>query len=191
MSIDSARVVCTGCSYETRELYRPVVLRYQTTPGSHVETVPAKGWCYDCAEYLYIENMHPAALRAQLDNAERSRQAVRRRQNELNGGFLSRFQNRSERQQLQYQLEEVDKQITKLTALLDIARGRTSNPRCLKCWSDHTALITFDLNRGIADDFQHECGGHLQIVHDQSGPRFHFRLTTYILTGEGELVREV
>jgi hypothetical protein len=134
--------------------------------------------------------MHPAALRAQLDNAERSRQAVRHREAELNGGFLSRFQNRSERQQLQYQREDVDKEITELTALLDIAQGRTANARCLKCWSDNTAPITFDQNGGIAHDFKHECGGHLQIVHDQSGPRFHFRLTTYILTGEGELVRE-
>jgi hypothetical protein len=31
----------------------------------------------------------------------------------------------------------------------------------------------------------------LRIIHDHSGPRFHFRMTTYVLNEEGELLAEV
>jgi hypothetical protein len=30
----------------------------------------------------------------------------------------------------------------------------------------------------------------LRIIHDHSGPRFHFRRTTYVLNEEGELLAE-
>lgn len=190
MSIDSAGIVCTGCDYETREVYRPIQIRYQTTNGRTVETGRAKGWCYDCASYSDIERMNQGKLHNDLVSKESERLEARHRQDELNRGLLSNFRHRSEKRQLQYQLEWLDKEIDELGGLLEIAKGRKSKARCLKCWSDRTAPLTFDSESNIAHDFQHECGGNLQIIHDHSGPRFNFRVSTYVLNQEGELLGE-
>jgi len=189
MSIDSARIVCTGCGYETIEVFRPIRIRYQTTNGRTIETDRAKGWCYDCARYSDIEErMNQGALHDELVSKERQRIKARHRQDELNRGFLSDFRHRSEKRQLQYQLEWLRKEIAEINGWLEIAKNRKSKARCLKCWSDRTAPLTFDSESNIAHDFQHECGGNLKIIHDHSGPRFSFRLSTYVLNEEGELL---
>ena len=190
MSIDSARIVCTGCDYETREVYRPIRIRYQTMNGRTVETARAKGWCYDCASYSDIEKMNQGELHDELVSKERERLEAHHHQNELSRGLLSNFWHRSEKKQLLHQLEWLDKEISELSGLLEIAKSRKSNVRCLKCESDKTAPLTFDSESNIAYDFKHECGGNLQIIHDHSGPRFNFRVSTYILNEEGELLGE-
>lgn len=190
MSIDSARIVCTGCDYETREIYRPIRIRYQTKSGKIVETGRAKGWCYDCASYSDIERMNQGELHDELVLKDRERLEARHRQDELNRGLLSSFWHRSEKRQFQYQLECLDKEIVELSELLEIAKNRKSKARCLKCWSDRTAPLTFDSESNIAHDFQHHCGGNLQIIQDHSGPRFNFRVSTYVLNEEGEFLGE-
>ncbi|WP_153304344.1 hypothetical protein [Desulfosudis oleivorans] len=190
MSIDSARIVCTGCDYETYEVYRPIRIRYQTTNGRAIETGCAKGWCYDCASYSDIERMNQGELHDELVSKERERLEARHHQDELNCGFLSNFRHRSEKRQLQYQLECLNEEIAELGGLLEIAKSRKPKARCLKCWSDRTALLTFDSESNIAYDFKHECGGNLQIIHDHSGPRINFRVSTYILNEEGEFLGE-
>jgi len=188
MSIDSARIVCTVCDYETSEVYHPIRIRYQTTNGMTIETGRAKGWCYGCASYSDIERMNQGALHDELVSKERERLEARHRQDDLNRGFLSDFRHRSEKRQLQYQLECLNEEIAKLGGLLEIAKNRKSKARCLKCWSDRTAPLTFDSETSIAYDFQHECGGFLKIIHDHSGPRFNFRVSTYVLNEEGVLL---
>ncbi len=190
MSIDSARIVCTGCNYETRELYQPILIRYQTTNGKSIKTGRTKGWCYDCASYSNIERMNQGELSDKLVSKELELLEARHRQDELNRGFFSKFRHRSEKNKLQYQLEYLDKEIIELVELLKIAKSRKSKARCLKCWSDRTAPVTFGSEDNIAHDFEHECGGHLQIIHDHSGPRFNFSATTYVLNEEGELIGE-
>jgi len=188
MSIDSAMIVCTGCDYETREVYRPIRIRYQTTNGRIIETGRAKGWCYDCASYSDIERMNQGELHDELVSKERERLDAHHLQGELNRGFLSNFRHRSEQGQLQYQLECLDEEIAELGGLLEIAKSRKSKARCLKCWSERTVPLTFDSESNIAYDFQHECGGNLKIIHDHSGPRYNFRVSTYVLNEEGELI---
>lgn len=190
MSIDSARIVCTGCDYETRELYRPIRIRYQTASGKNIETGRAKGWCYDCASYSDIEGLHQREFGDNLISKERERFEARNRQDELSHGFFPNFRHRSEKKQLQFQLEHLDKEITELGGLIEIAKRRKSKARCLKCWSDRTTPLTFSSEDNVAHDFQHGCGGNLQIIHDHSGPRFHFRVSTYILNEEGEFLGE-
>lgn len=129
MSIDSARIVCTGCDYETREVYRPIRIRYQTTTGRTVETGRAKGWCYDCASYSDIERMNQGELHDELVSKERERLDARHLQDELNRGFLSNFRHRSEKRQLQDQLEWLDKEIADLGVLLEIAKNRKLKAR--------------------------------------------------------------
>lgn len=188
MSIDSARIVCTGCDYETRELYMPIRIRYQTASGKNIETGRAKGWCYDCAGYSNIERMNQKEFDDKLVSKERERFEACNRQNELSRGFFSNFRQRAEKRQLQFQIERLDKEITELGGLIEIARRRKSKARCLKCWSDRTAPLTFSSEDNVAHDFQHECGGNLQVIYDHSGPRFHFRVSTYILNEEGEFI---
>ena len=190
MSIDSARIVCTGCDYETREMYRPFRVRYQTSSGEIVETGRFKGWCYDCAGYSDIEKMNRSKLHDELDSKERRRLEARRRQRELHRGLFAKFRHRSEKRRLESKIQWLDKDIAELSALLEIAKRRKSNARCLTCWSERTAPVTFDPETNIAYDFTHECGGHLQIIHDQSGPRFYFRMVTFVLNEEGEFLRE-
>jgi len=190
MSFDSARIVCTGCDYETLEVYRPIRIRYRTTKGRIIETGCAKGWCYDCASYSDIERMNQGALNEELLSKERERLKARHRQDKLNRSFLSNFQLQLEKRQLLYHLERLDEQIAELKRLLEIAQSRKSKARCLKCWSDRTAPLTFDPENNIAYGFQHECGGNLKIIHDHSGPRFIFRVSLYILNEEGELLGE-
>lgn len=188
MSMPTAQIVCTGCDYEASELYRPVRICYQTASGKIVETVRTKGWCYGCAGYSDIEDMNQERFSSQLVEKEQERLEVRNRQEQLNHGFLSGFRHRSKREQLQFQLEYLDEEITKLGELIDIAKRRVSKARCLKCWSDRTVPLTFSSEEQIAYDFQHDCGGNLQKIDDPMGIRFHFRLAIYTLTEEGELL---
>lgn len=190
MSINSARVVCTSCDYEIHEIYRPIRIRYETKNGKTVETGRAKGWCYDCASYSDIERINQRKLHGELILKERERLEARHRQDELSRGLLSNFRHRSEKRRLQYKLECLDKKIAELGGLIEISKNRKSEARCLKCWSERTAPLTFDSESNIAHDFYHQCGGSLQIIHDHSGPRFNFRVSTYVLSEEGELLGE-
>lgn len=190
MSIDSARIRCTGCGYETREVYRPIRIRYLTNNGKSLATGRAKGWCYDCSSYSDIEYMNKDDLHDALAAKERERLDVRYRLDRLGYGFFSGLRQRSEKKRLQHEIDQLDGEIAELEGLLEIANSRKSNARCLKCWSDRTAPLTFDPRDHIAHNFQHTCGGNLQMLDDPSGPRWNFRLTTYILNEEGELLRE-
>lgn len=188
MSIDSAKIVCTGCDYKTIEVFRPIRVQYQISNGRTVETGHAKGWCFDCASYSDIEKINQKNLRNALVIKEHERIEARHHQEKMSHGFLSRFKHRSEKRNLQYQLECLDKEIAELGQLLEIAQSRKSQARCLKCWSDRTSPLTFSSESNIAHDFQHECGGNLKIIHDHSGPRFNFRTSLYVLNEEGELL---
>lgn len=190
MSIDSARIVCTGCDYETRELYRPIRIRYETSNGKSVETGRAKGWCFNCGGYSDIEKLDRGDLHTKLVSKESERRDASQRLDGINQGFLANLRNRSERRELQDQLERLDEEIAEVGGLLEIAKNRKSKPRCLKCWADKTAPLSFDSQDNVARGFVHECGGNLQIINDHSGPRFHFRVATYILNEEGELIGE-
>lgn len=190
MSIDSARIVFTGCDYEARELYRPIRIRYETSNGKSVETGRTKGWCYNCGGYSDIEKLDQGDLRTQLDAKENERRDVRQLLDGINTGFIANLRHRSERRELQYRLERLEEELAEVGGLLEIVKNRKWKARCLKCWSDYTAPVSFDSDDGVARDFVHECGGNLQIIHDHSGPRFHFRVTTYILNEEGELLGE-
>ncbi|MDM7986002.1 MAG: hypothetical protein QUS13_01560 [Smithella sp.] len=132
--------------------------------------------------------MNQGELHNELVSKERERLEVRHRQDELNRGLLSNFRHRPEKRQLQDQLEWLDKEIAEVGGLLEIAKRRKSKARCLKCWSDRTAPLRFNSEDNVAHDFQHKCGGNLQIIHDHSGPRFHFRVSTYVLNEEGEFI---
>ena len=96
MSIDSARVVCTGCDYETREVFRPILIRYQTGNGQFIETGRTNGWCYDCTDYSSIERIHPDALREKRALTEQERREARDQLEALSQGLLSRFRNRAQ-----------------------------------------------------------------------------------------------
>jgi hypothetical protein len=190
MSIDSARIICTGCDYEASEVYRPIRIRYLYSNGQTVETGRIKGWCYNCASYSDIEKINQGDLYEELNSRERKKFEICQRQQGLNRGILSNFRHRTKKRQLQERLKWLDKEIAELRNLLEIAMGRKSNARCLKCWSDKTVPLRFDSESNIASNFKHKCGGNLQIVHDQSGPRFNFRVKTYILNEEGEFLGE-
>ncbi|KKO47750.1 hypothetical protein VT06_15365 [Arsukibacterium sp. MJ3] len=188
MSIDSGRIVCTGCDYKTLEMYRPILIRYQTKNGKTIETGRAKGWCFGCASYSDIEQIDQVELREELVSKKRERLKTHYRQNKLSSGLLSIFRYRPEKRQLKSKLMRLDNEIDNLGEWLKILENRKSKARCLKCWSDRTAPLTFNTESNIVCNFRHECGGHLQIINDHSGPRFIFRVSTYVLSEEGEFL---
>ena len=132
MSIDSARVFCTGCDYETREVYRPVRIRYQMANGKTIETGRSKGWCFDCSGYSDIEKIDEENLREDLVSKERERREQRGRLLELDSGLLAGLRHRSERRRLKYSIERLDEDVAELAGLLEIAKGRKARARCLK-----------------------------------------------------------
>lgn len=188
MSFDSARIVCTGCDYETLEPFRPILIRYKTARGKIIELGRTCGWCYDCARYSDIERMNQEELGNSLISEKQERFEVLYLLDQWDRGFLSNFRHQSEKRQLWLRFAYLNKEITKLGELIEIAKRRKSKARCLNCWSDRTVPLTFDSEDNIAHDFQHECGGNLKIIRDHSGPRFFFRLSTYMLNEEGELL---
>ena len=190
MSINSARIVCTGCDYKTSEVYRPILIRYHRASGEPIETGRSKGWCFECAGYSDIEKMDQGELHDSLVSKERERLEVHARLAELERGLFSRFRHRRERERSQYELRRLEGGITELEILLEIARSRRAKARCLSCWSDKTFPISFSLDDDVANKFKHTCGGNLRIIRDRSGNRYHFRKKTYVLNEEGELLGE-
>ncbi|MEZ5553437.1 MAG: hypothetical protein R3E82_21325 [Pseudomonadales bacterium] len=130
------------------------------------------------------------SLQIELVEKERERRESRSRADQLSKAFLARIRNRSERRGLFYSIKRFDEEIEKLRGLLEIAASRTARPRCLNCWSDKTVPMTFDGSDNLTHNFRHDCGGKLKIIHDDSGPRFNFGVTTYVLNEEGRLLGE-
>lgn len=188
MSLPSKKIICTGCNYETNELYQPILLRYQTKLGTAFETWKTIGWCYSCAKYSYIERINLEELQSELASKTNERISAIQSQNQLNRAFLSIFRNRSEKKWIQYEINKLEKKLENLAGLLEIAKNRKSKARCLTCWSEKTTPIEFDAESNIANNFRHECGGCLKIVEDPSGLRVNFCESTYILNEEGEFL---
>ena len=159
---------------------------YRWPSGKELETGRRKGWCYHCDDYRDIENMDSEHLASDRAEMARQRGEKRARFAELSKGFFAGIRNRSARRTLRYAIEGLDEEMQETGELLGIATKRNSRSRCLTCWSEKTAPATFDRNDDLTHDFEHACGGMLQIVRDPSNVRFHFALTTYVLNTDGE-----
>lgn len=188
MSVESSRIVCTGCDYETMDPHRPILIRYVFGDGRSITTGRDKGWCYRCANYSDIEKMDKEGFEREIYDKENERSEANERLGKLSIGALSWLKNRSEKSQLNYQIQQLESSISQIGHLLEIANHRRSKARCLECGSDKTAKVIFPPEGGLAHDFQHECGGKLRLIHGESGMRFSFRLSTYVLNEEGELL---
>jgi hypothetical protein len=187
MSMNSAKIVCTGCDYQTSEIYRPIRIQYQTASGAVVEASRTKGWCYNCNSYADIERMNRDEFQQELTAQQDQRNKVASKLAPLlSGGLFAKFWSRATRKELQYQLKALDESIGVLRQLMDIAASRVAKARCLKCWSDNTVAIRFNADSGLANGFSHDCGGNLKFIHDWYGTRFHFCVTTLTLNEEGE-----
>ena len=186
MSISSARVICTGCDYETREFYRPILIRYKLENGNVIESRRATGWCFDCRGYSDIENLNQGKLHTALAFEEHERLQTRQRLHAINRAFLATLRHRAERKQLMFELRQQDEELSHISGMLKLAMSRKSKAKCLKCGSNKTHSISFDSTDNVARNFVHECGGNLQIMRDSSGPRIRFRVTTLVLNEQGE-----
>lgn len=188
MSINSSRVACTGCNYQTSEVYRPIIIKYQTTGGLTVEASRTKGWCYQCESYADIEDLNREEFQEKLISQKHERDKIHYQLGELRRNLFSKLFSISKRRQLELQLERLEDSIRSLNTLIEIVSSRSSKARCLKCGSDKTVPLTFNSQSGFANNFKHECGGSLRFIHDWQGPRFYFNVSTYIINEEGELI---
>jgi hypothetical protein len=187
MSMSAARINCTQCDYETREFHRPILLSYRLADGTEVECGRAKGWCFDCDAYRDIESADHTRLARERDERDRRIAALRAGIRNLSRGFLGWFRNRAARSALRDQIKWAEHDHRDLTGLLRVAQLRKSRPRCLECWSERTAPVSFD-DSGRSD-FVHACGGRLLLVEDES-ERFAFATTRFVLDPEGRLLEE-
>jgi hypothetical protein len=190
MSIDSKKICCTGCEFETREFYRPILIVYRLKNGKEIDTGRAKGWCFNCGDYVDIENLNLDQLREARIVKAREIENYQIRAGELTKRFLASLRNRAEKTDLQCSITRLDEEIQKLGDLIEVAAMRKSGARCLACWLDDTAPVTFDSQDNISHDFRHECGGRLIFLGEDSGMRLNFAITTYVLNEEGELLEE-
>lgn len=188
MSLEPSRIVCTGCNYEAVDYYRPIEIRYIFTDGESIATHRDKGWCYGCATYSDIEWIDEKNLLAELSAKMSKLSAGRDRLGQIGNEIFAFLKKRQEKKQLNHQIEELERSVLELGRLLQMSKKRRFKVRCLECGSDNTAKVTFPPEGGLAHDFQHECGGNLRLIHDESGMRFSFRLITYVLNEEGELL---
>jgi hypothetical protein len=190
MSIDSKKICCTECDFETQELYRPILIVYRLSNGVEVKAGYTKGWCFDCRDYVNIEDMNLHRLQERLVAKEQERRGKQIRTSELSSVFLAGLRNQSELRNLRYSITRLDEEVRELGSLLAIAENRISKSRCLTCWAGNTTPVTFDSKSNLSRDFRHECGGYLRFINEESGMRFNFAITTYVLNEEGLLLEE-
>lgn len=186
MSVNSARVVCTGCDYQAIEVFRPILIQYHTAAGELIEASSTKGWCYCCDGYSDIEHLNCAEFQQQLVEKEEERDSVQVQLVQLSSSLFAKWWHRSTIRWLRRQLDTLNKGTSSLRQLIEIAGTRTAKARCLKCWSDKTAPISFNTDNADTNQFTHQCGGHLQLIHSWDSLRFHFKVTVYTLSEEGE-----
>ena len=195
MSVNSERICCTGCDFETWDLRRPIRVIYRMNGGKEVVLWHSKGWCYECNNYEDVEGIDPERFRIELVEDERERRKICSRADKLSKVFLADIRNRAERRKLHDSIERLDQEIQDRSDLLAIVTKRKAGPRCLSCWSDKTAPVTFDSSDNLSHNFLHGCGGMLKTICvdflDDDSPRFNFSLTTYVLNEEGELLERL
>lgn len=188
MSINTAKVVCTGCDYQTSEVYRPILIKYQTDAGTTLEVSRTKGWCYCCDGYSDIEHLNYAEFQQQLADEQKEWGVTQVELEQLSNRLFAKVWHRSAIRQRGEKIESLAESIRSLGLLIDIAAARGDKARCLKCWSDKTVPISFNTETADSNNFTHQCGGRLTLIHSWDSPRFHFRVTTFILNAEGELI---
>ncbi len=142
MSIESDKICCTQCDYETLEVYRPIIVIYVLSDGTEVETGRAKGWCYDCDAYADIENVDLGQLQRELGALQQKMDKLGARLECLSRGLLGRLRNASARKRLRLEIEWLEQERHGLSSLLEVAGQCASRPRCLQCWSQRTAQVS-------------------------------------------------
>lgn len=190
MSVEPSRIFCTGCDYESQVVFRPIRIRYQRDDGASVEVGRTRGWCYECDMYTDIENIDPGKFRSELIDHEEKLFELNRKFSQLPSGLFSGLLNRSKKEQLKLEIDALSDQISQARLVLDFFEKRASRARCLKCYSEHTAPVSFDAENHTSKDFVHHCGGKLLILHKGTGLRLNFRSTLYVLDPEGQFLWE-
>lgn len=190
MSIDALKIVCTGCDYEGSEVFRPIRIIYEETSGKTIDSTSAKGWCYNCQSYTDIEKINYNELNDELCLKELQAVEIQKKIQLLKIGLFSIFKNIRDKRNAKLELQLLGNEIEHIKCLLKISETRKAGARCLKCWSDNTVPLHFDTESRLAYGFTHQCGGKLKIVSYDYEIRYHFKVTTYFLSVEGELIRE-
>ena len=188
MSVATQRIRCTGCDFEAFETFRPIRLVYRLNDGREVETGKVRGWCYRCDNFAYIERLDPQRLRQELSETERAHEKAITSLAELSSIFLAKYRKRSERGRIEVEVARTGSEIDTLRELFQIAVDRRSRPRCLRCWSEDTAPVTFDWGDNTAHDFKHKCGGRLIMSEFEGALRFSYIVQRLVLNAEGELL---
>lgn len=184
MSIDSERVSCTRCCYQTLESHRPIVLVYVVEGEEPIETGRGKGWCYDCDAYVDTERLDRERLKQEWHELGERVAAAQAQLVLVSRGLLGRFGVPA--RELRLSLKRMAEARAKLNYLTRVVSPRKSRARCLTCWSERTAPVRFD-EAGLSLGFTHDCGGALKLE-PGDGFRFAYRTTTYVLDLEGRLL---
>lgn len=197
MSLPSTLIICTGCSFQDRELYRPVQLLYRLDAATY-----AKGewerfcWCHPCNRLVYRERLDISRNEAQwermrklaaLFKANDARMLKRRQKVALERGTPMPQPSRFPEDQPDHD------NVAALQRLLLLFKTRVSPPRCLECGSTEVEKLQFDEQDGLAQGFRHTCGGQLRRVPLEDDPqpiRYAFNLTRLVLDIEGNKLEE-
>jgi hypothetical protein len=156
--------------------------------GKTIETGRTKGWCYHCNDYADIENTDLATLQAKLQEHRQQEAALQAQLARLQRGFFARFRHGLKIRDTSWYLEQAQQDQVQIGLLLEFFQQRVAKPRCLKCFHEQTAPLSFHPHSFLTEDFTHHCGGRLRIAHFDMDLRIHFRRTVLVLNTEGELL---
>jgi hypothetical protein len=190
MSLSAASICCTGCDYEVAELHHPIVLVYRLNSGKELKTGKSIGWCYSCDSYGYIEGLDVEGFQTDLNQYDENMTKYRNRLQNLSQGFLAGLRHKAQKRQVLEAISNVQGDIDKTKALVQLAEERESGQRCLKCWSEDTAPIVFDSSDNSSQNFKHRCGGRLIYIKGGVGVRVSFSTVEYVLDAEGNLIEK-
>ena len=160
MSMPVRLICCSGCDFTAQLASVAITLEYTTADGRTAHAHRQHVWCQDCEAVTNGEAL-PSVDSIAKQLAEHTSEQP---------GLLSRLFDAP--QVKTYQLK-----LSNLQTLQSIVAGRTSPPRCLKCFGTRAHALM---------SAKHSCGGVFREGEpDLSTPRFHRRPQTMRLSAEG------
>ncbi|MCG7871834.1 MAG: hypothetical protein JAZ11_06990 [Candidatus Thiodiazotropha lotti] len=193
MSIDSRLIVCTGCDFETRELFQPKILKYRLADGSETPAHRTKGWCHDCNNYRDIEHIDIPRLEETLAEQLAEHDEAIETLHALTRNWWQGLLRRNRKNDPRTIISDTEKHIVALRSLIPALKSRQSDARCVHCGGSKIEPLDFDPDDGMAHNFHHHCGGKLRLVPRDIDPdpiRFNFCVATFILSTEGEIIEK-
>lgn len=176
--IDTIR--CDKCDFSQFGFFTSAVQYLYLFPdGSTVDIEKDTGWCYKCRKLSIIENISLEFTEKQLKEFITQRSQKELTYNKIrNANLISRIFDPKKNQinELQKELESIEKKIWDTTVRLNMLRSRKSPPKCLQCSGINFVVIRIPpfpdhfYEQKIIGFTHPECGGNFTVDFNNTFP---------------------